>query len=165
MSPIGVTRRSHGDTRPGASSPAVRKRMQATPGRDTAAELRVRRALHAQGLRYSIDAKPLSNLQRRADIVFRRARVAVFVDGCFWHGCPIHATWPKANARFWRDKIHANRRRDADTDLQLSNAGWLVFRTWEHDHPQTVAARIAKAVRRRTGVTGGTASVKEAAER
>src|SRR5688572_24838136 len=103
------------EARPTASSDVVRRRMQSTPQRDTPAELRVRRLLHASGLRYSVDAKPLPNSPRRADIVFRRAKVAVFVDGCFWHGCPLHASWPKANASFWRDKIIANRRRDKDT--------------------------------------------------
>ena len=134
--------------RPSASSEVVRKRMQSTPRRDTPAELRIRRLLHAGGLRYSVDAKPLPSSPRRADIVFRRARVAVFVDGCFWHGCPLHATWPKANAQFWQDKINANRRRDADTNARLADAGWLVIRAWEHDSPTRVAARVSKTVRR-----------------
>jgi DNA mismatch endonuclease (patch repair protein) len=136
--------------RPSASSAVVRKRMQATPRRDTPAELRIRRALHVRGLRYSVDAKPLPNSPRRADIVFRRARVAVFVDGCFWHGCPLHASWPKTNASFWRDKINVNRRRDEDTNLRLRDAGWLVIRAWEHDRPEIVAVRITRAVRLRT---------------
>ena len=134
--------------RPSASSEVVRKRMQSTPRRDTPAELCIRRLLHAGGLRYSVDAKPLPSSPRRADIVFRRARVAVFVDGCFWHGCPLHATWPKANAQFWQDKINANRRRDADTNAHLADAGWLVIRAWEHDSPTRVAARVSKIVRR-----------------
>jgi DNA mismatch endonuclease (patch repair protein) len=86
---------------------------------------------------------------RRADIVFRRAQVAVFVDGCFWHGCPLHATWPKANAQFWRDKIDANRRRDADTSKRLKTAGWLVVRAWEHDDPGQVAEQLRSIVLRR----------------
>jgi len=79
--------------------------------------------------------------------VFSRARVAVYVDGCFWHGCPEHATWPKHNAVYWRDKIDANRRRDADTNAQLTTAGWTVLRVWEHDDAAEAAERIAVVVR------------------
>jgi DNA mismatch endonuclease, patch repair protein len=150
-----ATRRAHDATRPVASSAVVRRRMQATPQRDTPAELRIRRVLHARGLRYSVHAKPLPNSARRADIVFRRARIAVFVDGCFWHGCPLHATWPKANASFWRNKISANRCRDEDTNLRLRDAGWLVIRAWEHERPDDVAKRIARAVRQRTKSVAG----------
>lgn len=134
-------------SRPLASSEMVRKRMQSTPQRDTPAELRIRKLLHAMGLRYSVDAKPLEDLPRRADVVFRRARVAVFVDGCFWHGCPDHGTWPKANEQFWRAKILANRARDSDTSARLEARGWLVIRVWEHDDPTEVVRCIAKQVR------------------
>lgn len=137
-------------TRPAASSDTVRNRMRATPQRDTPAELRIRQALHAMGLRYSIDTKPLVNSPRRADIVFRRAKVAVFVDGCFWHGCPEHGTWPKANRRFWREKILSNRERDLDTNDRLQKSDWLVIRIWEHEDPSIAAARIAHAVRSRS---------------
>src|SRR5262245_18000795 len=90
--------------RPRASSPSVAKRMRATRRRDTAGELALRSALHARGLRFRVDAAlPLT--RRRADILFRPWKLAVFVDGCFWHGCPEHATWPKANAEWWRAKI------------------------------------------------------------
>jgi DNA mismatch endonuclease (patch repair protein) len=102
------------------------------------------------GLRYRINQRPLATLRRSADIVFRSHRVAVYVDGCFWHGCPVHGTWPKQNARFWREKIETNRRRDGDTELQLANAGWMVIRVWEHEQPQKAAAFIAQAVRQRT---------------
>ena len=135
--------------RPPPSSEAVRKRMKSTPQRDTPAELRVRRLLHAMGLRYTIDASPLSDSARRADIVFRRARVAVFVDGCFWHGCPVHVTWPRANARFWREKIHANMKRDADTNLQLERQGWIAIRIWEHEEAARAAHHVAKQVKAR----------------
>lgn len=105
------------------------------------------------GLRYSIDAKPLEDSPRRADVVFRRARVAIFVDGCFWHGCPEHGTWPRANERFWRAKILANKERDADTNDRLRDRGWLVIRVWEHEDPSTAAALIAQRVRARGGMT------------
>src|SRR5438105_2581206 len=101
---------------PLASSPEVRRRMKQTGQRDTPPELALRRVLHANGFRYRVDYAPISGLRRRADIVFSAARVAVFVDGCFWHGCPDHGTWPKTNGNWWREKIQANKRRDADTD-------------------------------------------------
>jgi DNA mismatch endonuclease (patch repair protein) len=73
--------------------------------------------------------------------------VAVFVDGCFWHGCPEHGTWPKENADWWRDKIEANRRRDADTDASLEAQGWSVIRVWEHKDATSAAAQIERFTR------------------
>jgi DNA mismatch endonuclease (patch repair protein) len=81
--------------------------------------------------------------------VFAHARVAVFIDGCFWHGCPRHGTWPKANAEWWRHKILANVARDRDTDSCLASAGWRVLRFWEHDDAEWAAEKIARVVRRR----------------
>jgi DNA mismatch endonuclease (patch repair protein) len=135
-------------SRPEASSPSVRRRMQTAPRRDTHCELALRSALHRLGLRYRVDRK-LPGLRRRADLTFVRARVAVFVDGCFWHGCPRHVTWPKANAEWWRAKLEMNRRRDADTSRQLRRAGWRVVRVWEHELPARAAVRVARTVRRR----------------
>lgn len=123
--------------------------MQATAQRDTPAELALRSELHRQGLRFRVDRRVLSGSRRRADIVFPRQRVAVFVDGCFWHGCPEHGTWPKENAEWWRSKIESNRRRDADTDARLAAEGWLSIRVWEHELPTIAAARIAGSVRDR----------------
>lgn len=134
--------------RPPASSSDVRRRMQATRQRDTPPELALRRALHSLGLRYRVDF-PLPGLRRRADIAFPRARVAVFVDGCFWHGCPEHGTWPRANAEWWRRKIEANVRRDEDTNRRLETEGWLPLRVWEHEDPQVAAAKIASALQAR----------------
>ena len=129
-------------------SPAVSERMARTRGRDTAPELTLRSLLHRKGLRFRVDYAVTPGDRRRADIVFTRARVAVFVDGCFWHGCPEHATWPRTNAAFWREKIETNRRRDAETDARLLAAGWVVVRVWEHEQAevaaQTVAALIAE---------------------
>jgi DNA mismatch endonuclease (patch repair protein) len=132
---------------PPASSPAALKRMKSTGRRDTAPEVALRTLLHRMGFRYRIDRKPLPGLRRRADLVFVGARIAVYIDGCFWHGCPLHATWPKENAKFWHDKIEANRRRDADTDRRLQDARWTVIRVWEHESPVTAAERVAAAVR------------------
>ena len=106
--------------------------------------------VHASGCRYRIDRSPIPGMPRRADLVFARARVAVFVDGCFWHCCPEHATWPKANARWWKAKLLGNVARDRDTDARLQEAGWLVLRFWEHEDPARAARHIVRAVRRRT---------------
>lgn len=123
--------------------------MQVQRTRDTAPELALRRVLHAQGLRYRVDRAPLPNLRRRADIVFGPARVAVYIDGCFWHGCPQHGHRPTSNAGYWAAKLERNRQRDADTDAQLAAAGWLVVRLWEHEPLEEVARRVADAVRER----------------
>jgi DNA mismatch endonuclease (patch repair protein) len=135
-------------TRPAPSGPDVTRRMKATPQRDTPAELALRSSLYARGFRYRVDAKPIPGVPRRADLLFPRARVAVYVDGCFWHSCPEHGTWPKANAEWWRAKIHANVTRDRDTDMQLVAAGWRVVRVWEHEPSERATRRVATAVAR-----------------
>jgi DNA mismatch endonuclease (patch repair protein) len=112
----------------------------------------LRRTLHAAGLRYRVHRRPVPGVRREADIVFASARVAVFVDGCFWHGCPDHATWPKSNATFWRDKIEGNRRRDSDTDARLAEAGWLAVRVWEHEATDLAANRVRDTIERRRRV-------------
>ncbi|MFD8984503.1 very short patch repair endonuclease [Streptomyces sp. NPDC059564] len=129
-----------------ATTADVRARMSRQKSRDTSVELSLRRALHATGARYRIHQRPVKGVRREADIVFGPARVAVFVDGCFWHGCPVHATWPKNNADFWREKIEGNRRRDLDTDARFSEAGWLALRVWEHEDVAEAAARVLAAV-------------------
>jgi DNA mismatch endonuclease (patch repair protein) len=120
--------------------------MKAARPRNTAAELALREALGSYELAYLMDEPVLPGLQRRADMVFQRERVAVFVDGCFWHGCPTHGTWPKQNAEFWREKIEANGRRDMDTDLRLELEGWRSVRIWEHEEPHEAAHRVAAIV-------------------
>lgn len=122
--------------------------MTANRRRDTSPELALRRLLHAQGLRYRVDFAPLPDLRRRrADIVFTRARVAVFVDGCFWHGCPVHATSPRTNASYWSAKLAANKERDLDTVRRLAEAGWTALRVWEHESMEGAAQRVDGAVR------------------
>jgi DNA mismatch endonuclease, patch repair protein len=120
--------------------------MQNTPTRDTPHELAVRRALHRLGLRFRVDVRPEPSIRRRADVVFTRARVSVFCDGCYWHGCPEHGTWPKANAEWWRTKIQTTKARDLDTTSRLEAAGWTVIRVWEHEDPDAAADRIATVV-------------------
>jgi DNA mismatch endonuclease, patch repair protein len=131
------------------TTPDVSDRMSRQRSRDTQTELRLRRALHQAGLRYRVHRRPVSSVRREADIVFGPARVAVFIDGCFWHGCDQHATWPKNNAEFWRNKIDGNRRRDLDTDARLGEAGWLAVRVWEHEPVASAAARICQIVKTR----------------
>lgn len=131
---------------PKPSSEAAHRRMSATGQKDTPAELKIRKRLFSMGLRYRADHPVLIKPRRRGDIVFPKLKVAVFVDGCFWHGCPIHGTWPKANAEFWRDKIETNRRRDDDTNRRLEEAGWKVVRIWEHEDPVGAANMIAEIV-------------------
>lgn len=110
--------------------------------------MRVRRLVHAAGLRYRVDAAPLPDLPRqRADMVFSRAHVAVFVDGCFWHGCEIHYRPSRKNAKFWSEKIAANMARDLKVSAALRENGWVVIRAWEHEEPGAVAERIIHAVR------------------
>lgn len=112
----------------------------------TDAELALRREMYRIGLRYRVGYVVLRKPRRIADVAFPGRKIAVFVDGCFWHGCPEHATWPKRNAEFWRQKIEANRRRDADTSVRLEAAGWMVLRFWSHESPVEAAVAIARAV-------------------
>jgi DNA mismatch endonuclease (patch repair protein) len=119
----------------------------------TRCEIELRKALHAKGLRYRLQVPLLTKPRRVVDIVFPSARLAVFVDGCFWHGCPEHASWPKNNADFWREKIETNRSRDVDTDQRLAALGWETVRIWEHEDATEAANRIAELVdaRRKNG--------------
>lgn len=104
--------------------------------------------LHANGLRYRVQVPVPGNSRRRIDIAFMRAKIAVFVDGCFWHGCPQHGTRPLANREWWDWKIDRNKARDQDTDRTLEAQGWIVVRVWEHEDPRVEAKKIEKALRR-----------------
>ncbi len=129
-----------------ASSPAVRNVMIGNRRRDTSPEMSLRRAVHALGLRYRVDFPPIPSIRRRADLVFTKAHVAVFMDGCFWHACPEHYVPPSTNADYWVPKIERNRLRDRDTDERLEAAGWTTVRVWEHQDPVEAASRIRAAV-------------------
>lgn len=133
---------------------ATRRRMSRQRRRDTEPERVLRSLLHRMGLRFRVHRRPVVGLRREADVVFGPARVAVFVDGCFWHRCPDHGTFPKANGGWWDTKLAANVARDQDTDRRLAEAGWTVVRVWEHEPPEEAAVRVADVVRRRRGHEG-----------
>lgn len=130
-----------------AVDPRLSSRMARYPRRDTAPEMALRRELHRRGLRYRVDA-PLPGIpRRRADILFTRAKVAVFVDGCFWHGCPQHGTQPKNNGSWWQSKLAGNQARDADTNARLQAIGWTVLRFWEHEDFLEAADAVEEVAR------------------
>lgn len=127
------------------SSPHATATMKANRGVDTRPEQLLRTMLHARGLRYRVNLRlKVRDVAVRPDIVFTRRRVAVFVDGCFWHGCPEHMSWPKSNGEFWRAKIERTRQRDQEQDRVLREAGWVVVRVWEHEEVDQAMARIRK---------------------
>lgn len=128
--------------------------MRANRRRDTKPEVEIRRRLHAMGLRYRIDMRPEKSVRRHADIIFTKAKIAVFVDGCFWHGCAEHFIMPKTNRDYWENKIRTNMERDLNTNQKLKAAGWQVIRVWEHDPPDKAAAMIAAAWRTARKVSG-----------
>jgi DNA (cytosine-5)-methyltransferase 1 len=146
---------------PHPTDEATRARMTRQGRRDTTPELRIRGLLHSRGLRFTVDAKPDPALRRTADITFRTPRVAVFVDGCFWHGCPQHARATKSNTKWWAEKIERNRQRDTETVELLEAAGWAVIRVWEHEDPAIAADRIEAQVRQRAAERVGVAELSE----
>lgn len=123
--------------------------MQSVRRSDTTPELALRSALHRMGLRFRVNRRLLANSRFRADIVFVSARVVVFVDGCFWHGCTEHRKLPIRNSEYWKSKIERNRTRDALTTAALKELGWEVVRVWEHEDPRVAALRVAETVARR----------------
>ena len=149
--------------RPKPSSYTAQQTMKANRRRDTRAELAVRRLLHRAGARYRVDYAPdPADRRRKADIVFTRARIAVFIDGCFWHGCPQHYIPPKSNADYWLPKIEGNRKRDADPSAHLKAVRWRVLRFWEHEDPVAIVEQILQeliAARK-----GGSAAARQAEE-
>lgn len=134
--------------------PATSARMSRQATRDTEPELLLRRELHRLGLRYRVDHALPGMPRRRADILFTRAKVAVFVDGCFWHACPEHKTAPANNAAWWSAKLARNVARDRETDEHLSSLGWTVLRVWEHENVIQAATDIGRIVRSATAQMG-----------
>ena len=139
-----------------ASSPATRRSMQGNRSRDTKPEMAVRSAVHRRGIRFRVSARPQPELARTADLVLRKTRIAVFVDGCYWHGCPEHHTQPATNSEYRSDKIARNIERDQETTAYLQQTGWTVMRFWEHEDPEAVADRVQEAVQ--SYLSGGVTS-------
>lgn len=138
-----------------ATNASVRRTMQANKGRDTGPEMAIRRALYARGMRYRVDYRIPFIPRRRIDIAFVGSRIAVFIDGCFWHRCPDHYVSPKTNSAYWNDKTMGNLARDRDTTLRLENEGWTVLRFWEHEEVETVAQAVHQARRAKEGKLNG----------
>jgi DNA mismatch endonuclease (patch repair protein) len=124
--------------------------MSRLPRKDTKPELGLRRLLFGRGFRYRLHTRVPGMPRRTVDIAFTRAKVAVFIDGCFWHGCPDHGMVPKNNREWWILKLDGNRARDEDTSQQLRNHGWHVIRFWTHESPDAMAEVVAAAVRSRS---------------
>ncbi len=131
---------------PAASSPGVRRVMRAVLQSDTAPEVLLRRALHIAGLRFRKECRPEPDLRCKSDIVFRRHKVCVFVDGCFWHRCPLHFVLPKTNAAWWDEKVQATVDRDLRQMRALQGRGWRVVRVWEHEVTGAGIERIVARV-------------------
>lgn len=134
-----------------ASTPDIRRKMQRQRRHDTPIELALRAELFRRGLRYYVHRRPIPGLRREADIVFPGARLAVFVDSCWWHACPEHGRLPKANRAWWAEKLQANNARDRDTTERFEAAGWTVIRVWEHEVPTEAVTRVVRAVREARG--------------
>lgn len=146
---------------PSASSIAVRRAMQAVASQNTSPEMLLRRAIHKVGLRYQLHSRPEKNLRCSADIIFRAAKVCVFVDGCFWHGCPVHFQLPKTHSAWWGEKIEDNRARDVRQREELKRMGWVVIGFWEHevrDDLSRCVRIVRQAVSRRIAGTHGPSS-------
>ena len=134
---------------PRTTAEATRRAMQGNRSRDTKPELALRSILHRRGLRFRVATRPIPDVRRTADVVFTRAKVAVFVDGCFWHKCPIHYRQPGSNVDYWVAKMKRNLNRDSEIDALLQESGWSVIRVWEHDDPEQAARRVMRCVAER----------------
>ncbi len=133
---------------PQPTSPAASRVMRGNRKRDTRPEVRLRSELHRRGLRFRKDYLiDQPSVRVRVDVVFPGSRLAVFVDGCFWHGCPDHGTVPRANTGYWPAKLARNRERDERVDALLRAEGWIVLRIWEHAHPAEAAVLVEKMLK------------------
>jgi DNA mismatch endonuclease (patch repair protein) len=126
--------------------PSVSRRMSQAVSTNTKPELMLRQALHRAGRRFRVQYRVPGLPRRSVDIAFTRSRVAVMVDGCFWHACPEHASWPRNNAEWWRDKLEANVARDRETDRRLEALGWIVVRVWEHEPTGAAVEKVLTAI-------------------
>lgn len=132
--------------RPPPSDEGASARLARQRRRDTEIEIRIRRLLHARGLRFRLVVPVPGRARRSMDVAFARERVAVMIDGCFWHACPLHRTLPRTNRDWWQSKLATNAARDLDTEHALEVAGWAVIRVWEHEHPEAAADAIEALV-------------------
>lgn len=117
--------------------------MSRQPTRDTQMEVMIRKELFRKGFRYRKQYRVPGAVRRTIDIAFPGKKLAIFIDGCFWHGCPTHGVQPRNNAAWWRNKLDRNIIRDRETDALLSASGWRVLRVWEHESVPEAVARIA----------------------
>ena len=136
--------RAVGELVPDRSAPskALTERFSKQKRVGTVPEMALRRELHRRGLRFRVQPRVEGLPRRRPDVAFTRYKVAVFIDGCFWHACPDHCVIPKANRDWWLWKFKVNEQRDRDTDNRLKELGWVVIRVWEHESPAEAADRI-----------------------
>ena len=138
---------TRGSERPAPTSAATSASMKSNRRTGTMPELRLRSALHHRGLRFRVDYPiKAGDLRVRPDVVFTAGRVAVFLDGCFWHACPDHGETPKANSDYWRPKLARNAERDRKVNIQLTAAGWRVVRIWEHEIVDDAVERVCRVV-------------------
>jgi len=121
------------------SAEARSRLMSKIRSKNTKPEVRLRKALWHRGLRYRLHA----DLAGKPDVAFLGPKVAVFIDGCFWHGCPEHGQLPKQNRKFWREKINSNTTRDEQVRAMLEGAGWKVLRFWEHEIRRDLSAVVS----------------------
>jgi DNA mismatch endonuclease (patch repair protein) len=141
-----------------ASSPAIRKSMQANRPRDTLLEVAFRSALHQAGFRFRKHVRPLPGLRCEPDVIFPRFRLAIFVDGCWWHSCPEHGMLPREHGAWWAEKLQRTKDRDRRNDRALRSAGWTVLRVWEHESLQEAVYRVRSTLdqlRKREGARDG----------
>lgn len=137
------------DGAPSPPSAGRSRNMRAIRRSGTKPEVELRSALHALGLRFRKDLRlDLGEVKPRPDIVFTRARLAVFVDGCFWHCCPQHSKPPSVNTGYWGPKLARNVERDRADDAALRSSGWMVLRVWEHESVEAAALRITQLLSR-----------------
>ena len=144
---VGTRSRPPADPASWASSEAARRTMRGNRSKDTRPEVAVRSALHRAGLRFRKHFPVIPGSRSRVDVAFPRWRVAVQVDGCFWHGCPDHGTQPVTHAEYWTEKIRRNVERDRRCDDALAEAGWTVLRFWEHEETAAVVTAVQHALK------------------
>jgi DNA mismatch endonuclease, patch repair protein len=140
---------------PSPTSDLVSARMKRNPKFNTGSELRLRSRLHRRGYRFRVHLPlRLNGLTVRPDVVFSRYRLAVFIDGCFWHSCPVHGTVPKRNVQYWTAKLARNRQRDSNVNSAFESSDWAVVRLWEHTDPTAAVDAIEEALRYLAGASG-----------